>query len=104
MQIGDILTLDFNEKYLLLNKVKTNKKNYFLAIGVNESETDVDYEDVTFFEEIKEKDNTYVKEVHSEELLDKLADASMLSSLNETKKIERILEEYFKEKKNNEEE
>ena len=101
MQIGDILTLDYNEKYLLLNKISSNNKNYFLAIGVSDDEEDVDMDDITFFEEIEDKDGMFVKEVYNEELLDKLSDASMLSSVNEVKKIERILEDYYKQEKNN---
>ena len=100
MQIGDILTLDYNEKYLLLNKVNSNNKNYYLAIGVSEDEEDIDMDDITFFEEIEDKEGIFVKEVYNEELLDKLSDASMLLTVNETKKLEKILEEYYQEEKN----
>ena len=66
MQIGDLLTLDFNEKYLLLNKVVLNKKNYYLAIGVTQDEKKVDMDDITFFEEIIEDNEIFVKEVFNE--------------------------------------
>ena len=98
MQIGDILTLEFNEKYLLINKVNYEKKDYFLAIGVSEKEDDLDLDDIAFFEIIEENDEKFVKEVLNQELLDKLADASMLSTMSETKKVEKILEEYYNNK------
>lgn len=100
MQIGDILTLDYNEKYLLLNKVNSNKKNYFLAVGVSEDEQDVDMDDITFFEEVKENNEIYVKEVYNKELLDTLSDASMLKTKKEVDEIEKILEEYYKNEEN----
>ena len=61
MQTGDILTLDYNEKYLLLNKVNSNNKNYFLAVGVTQDEKDIDMDDITFFEEILENNEVYVQ-------------------------------------------
>ena len=98
MQTGDILTLDYNEKYLLLNKVNSNNKNYFLAVGVTQDEKDIDMDDITFFEEILENNEVFVQEVYNEELLDTLSDASMLISNNEAKKMEKILENYYKNK------
>ncbi len=98
MQTGDILTLDYNEKYLLLNKVNSNNKNYFLAVGVTQDEKDIDMDDITFFEEILENNEIFVQEVYNEELLDTLSDASMLISNNEAKKMEKILENYYKNK------
>ncbi len=95
MQIGDLLTLDFNEKYLLLNKVVLNKKNYYLAIGVTQDEKKVDMDDITFFEEIIEDNEIFVKEVFNEKLLEELSDKTMLENYKESKKIEKILKEYY---------
>lgn len=101
MQVGDILTLDYDEKYLLINKVEYEGKNYHLAIGVTPDESDIDLDDITFFEEIKEKEETYVKEVFNEELLDKLAESSLFKTMKETKEIEKLLEEYYSNNENN---
>ncbi len=100
MQIGDLLTLDFNEKYLLLNKVVLNKKNYYLAIGVTQDEKKVDMDDITFFEEIIEDNEIFVKEVFNEKLLEELSDKTMLENYKESKKIEKILKEYYGIKNN----
>ena len=100
MQIGDLLTLDFNEKYLLLNKVVLNKKNYYLAIGVTQEEKKVDMDDITFFEEIIEDNEIFVKEVFNEKLLEELSDKTMLENYKESKKIEKILKEYYGIKNN----
>ena len=101
MQVGDILTLDYDEKYLLINKVEYEGKNYHLAIGVTPDESDIDLDDITFFEEIKEKEETYVKEVFNEELLEKLSESSLFKTMKETKEIEKLLEEYYSNNENN---
>ena len=74
MQVGDILTLDYSDKYLLLNIINSNNKNYYLAIGVNDEETDIDIDDITFFEEIRENNEFYVEEVLNPKIIDVLTD------------------------------
>ena len=66
MQVGDIITVDYDEKYLLLSKVTSNKKVYFLAIGVTKDEEDIDMDDITYFEEIIENNELFIKEVYNE--------------------------------------
>lgn len=39
--INSILTLDNNEKYIVLNQAVYQNKNYFLVAGVTEDEEDV---------------------------------------------------------------
>lgn len=98
MQVGDIITLDYDEKYLLLSKVTSNKKVYFLAIGVTKDEEDIDMDDITYFEEIIENNEPFVKEVYNEELLEALSDASILKSMRDTKNIKRIIDNYYETK------
>ena len=98
MQVGDIITLDYDEKYLLLSKVTSNKKVYFLAIGVTKDEEDIDMDDITYFEEIIENNEPFVKEVYNEELLEALSDASILKSMRDTKNIKRIINNYYETK------
>ena len=52
MSIGDILTLDYNDKCLVVDKVLYNQENYCLTIGVNKEETDIDINDIKFYKEI----------------------------------------------------
>lgn len=98
MQVGDIITVDYDEKYLLLSKVTSNKKVYFLAIGVTKDEEDIDMDDITYFEEIIENNEPFVKEVYNEELLEALSDASILKSMRDTKNIKRIINNYYETK------
>lgn len=98
MQVGDIITLDYDEKYLLLSKVTSNKKVYFLAIGVTKDEEDIDMDDITYFEEIIENNELFIKEVYNEELLEALSDASILKSMRDTKNIKRIINNYYETK------
>ena len=98
MQVGDIITLDYDEKYLLLSKVTSNKKVYFLAIGVTKDEEDIDMDDITYFEEIIENNEPFVKEVYNEELLEALSDASILKSMRDSKNIRRIINKYYETK------
>lgn len=98
MQVGDIITVDYDEKYLLLSKVTSNKKVYFLAIGVTKDEEDIDMDDITYFEEIIENNELFIKEVYNEELLEALSDASILKSMRDTKNIKRIINNYYETK------
>lgn len=98
MQVGDIITLDYDEKYLLLSKVTSNKKVYFLAIGVTKDEEDIDMDDITYFEEIIENNEPFVKEVYNEELLEALSDASILKTIRDSKNIKRIINNYYETK------
>ncbi len=98
MQVGDIITLDYDEKYLLLSKVTSNKKVYFLAIGVTKDEEDIDMDDITYFEEIIENNEPFVKEVYNEELLEALSDASILKTMRDSKNIKRIINNYYETK------
>ena len=98
MQIGDILTLDYSDKYLLLNIINSNNKNYYLAIGVNNEETDINPEDITFFEEIKENDEYYVEEVVNQNLIDSLIDAGLLKNAKALEKYQKVFEDYYNNK------
>ena len=98
MQVGDIITVDYDEKYLLLSKVTSNKKVYFLAIGVTKDEEDIDMDDITYFEEIIENNELFIKEVYNEELLEALSDASILKTMRDSKNIKRIINNYYETK------
>ena len=57
-------------------------------------------DDITFFEEIIEDNEIFVKEVFNEKLLEELSDKTMLENYKESKKIEKILKEYYGIKNN----
>ena len=55
-------------------------------------------DDITYFEEIIENNEPFVKEVYNEELLEALSDASILKSMRDTKNIKRIINNYYETK------
>lgn len=95
MTIGDILTLDYSDKYLLLDKIVANNEDYFLAIGVNKDETDINPDDISYFKEVDEDGATYVEEVTDPSILEELFDATDKHNLKKLDEIETALEDYY---------
>ena len=96
MSIGDILTLDYNDKCLVVDKVLYNQENYCLTIGVNKEETDIDINDIKFYKEIDENGNYFLEEVVDKDLLDELIDKDEINNLNKLDNLQRVLEDYYK--------
>ena len=99
MQAGDILTLDYKEKYLLLNTIKSNNKNYYLAVGVNDDESDLDIDQIIFFEETMDKDDIYLEEIISPKMIDMLSQAALIQNSKRFNEYKKILNEYYEENK-----
>lgn len=99
MQAGDILTLDYKEKYLLLNTIKSNNKNYYLAVGVNDDESDLDIDQIIFFEETMDKDDIYLEEIVSPKMIDMLSQAALIQNSKRFNEYKKILNEYYEENK-----
>ena len=99
MQAGDILTLDYKEKYLLLNIIKSNNKNYYLTVGVNDDESDLDIDQIIFFEEILENDDVYLEEIISPKMIDMLSQAALIQNSKRFNEYKKILNEYYEENK-----
>ncbi len=68
MEINKIITLGNGEKYLVIDKVEKDDKEYFYVAEVNEDETNIkdNYKIVTTS---KEDDNVFVEEVLGEDKL-----------------------------------
>ena len=99
MQAGDILTLDYSDKYLLLNIIKSNNKNYYLAVGVNNDESDLDLDQIIFFEEILENNEVYVSEIVSPKMIDMLSQAALIQNNKRFDEYRKLLNEYYEENK-----
>ena len=94
--IGDIITLDYVDKYLLLDKITTNNSTYYFSIGLNEDETDIKEDDVVFQKEVIEDGNEYLEVVEDEDLIEQLYDAFEESQYNRATKMEKVIEDYFR--------
>ena len=90
MKKGDLITLDDNEKYLLLMNTELEGKKFFYANKVDEqNNTTSEYE---IFEEVVEEDGTYMELVEDAEVKELLvnvftADLVQLASDIEKGKI-----------------
>lgn len=69
--INNIIELDNNEKYLVLNQAIYQNKNYFLVVKVTDNEEDV-LDDFKLLEEIQEDGERKVVIVTDEKTIDLL--------------------------------
>lgn len=69
--INHILTLDNNEKYMILNQAIYQKKNYFLAVKVTDDEEDV-LDEIRLLEEIDINGEKAVAVVQDEKVIELL--------------------------------
>ena len=99
MQAGDILTLDYSDKYLLLNIIKSNNKNYYLAVGVNNDESDLNLDQIIFFEEILDNNEVYVEEILNPKMIDILSQAALIQNSKRFDEYQKLLDEYYEENK-----
>ncbi len=96
LAIGDIITLDYKDKYLLLDKLTANNSTYYFSVGLNEEENDIKEDDVVFQKEIIENNNHYLEVVEDADLIEQLYDAFEESQYNRAITMEKIIEDYFK--------
>ena len=72
MEIDDLIVLDDNRRYTLLQSTEEAGEKYYLAIGVDEEENP-DYKDMVIFKECNDDDGIYVETVTDESLINKLS-------------------------------
>ena len=82
IELYDILTLNNNEEYTVLEITEKNDKRYLLLSPVDEAE-EPNFEIVKIVEEVKEFDKIIVKEVVDEALIIELSE-KFLKKLEET--------------------
>lgn len=66
MMEGDVVTLDDNSQYILINETELNEKKYFSAMQLDESGK-FDKDSLIFFEHIVENDEDFLEDVEDEE-------------------------------------
>ena len=81
MQIEDIITLEDNLEYLILDKIELDNSNYLYAVLVDSDENPTD--NYIYLKEINEDSDIYVEEVVNKELKDKLSSMFTLNYLEE---------------------
>lgn len=70
--INNILTLENNEKYMVLNQAVYQNKNYYLVTQVSEDEEELT-ENIKFLEETEVNGQKAVQLVKDEKIIDLLA-------------------------------
>lgn len=80
MSINNVITLDNNENYLLLEKAELNNINYFLAVKLNSEEEPT--EEYKILEEEIENNDTYVSELKDTNIINELLSSFTTSLQN----------------------
>lgn len=72
IELYDIITLDNDEEYTVIKKLKDNKQEYYLLAPVDEEE-EPDVEKIKIVEVLNKNNQTVVEEIEDEKLLKRLA-------------------------------
>lgn len=70
IEVGNIVTLENNQEYLLLEELLHENKNYVYAVRTLEDDTPTD--EFIIFEVVNSGDDYYLKDVDNKELYDEL--------------------------------
>lgn len=70
IEVGNIVTLENGQEYLLLEQLEKDAKTYVYAVGVLEDETPTD--EFLIFEAMKSGEEEFLKNVNDKELYDTL--------------------------------
>ena len=73
-----IVTLDNEEKYLILEKEKIDDKEFLIGIKII---NDKYFNEFKFFMENKKNDETYLEEIKDENLIKVIVDSYILSNI-----------------------
>lgn len=71
IELNSIIKLNNNEKFIVLNYLKEDGRDYYLTMGVKENE-EIDSSKVVIIEELKDDEGFYIEKVIDSELLLKL--------------------------------
>lgn len=98
MKEQDVVTLEDGKEYLLLDELDYGHKKYFFSVEVNENDEIINPDKGIFLQVIKENGETYLEEVTSQILLEKLTtletvSLAMLTNDEYREGIEKLIEE-----------
>ena len=71
LELNTIVRLNNDEKYIILNQITEDNKDYFLTMGIIK-DNEIDSSKVVILEELKDEDGYYVEKVIDSDLLLKL--------------------------------
>jgi len=71
LELNTIVRLNNDEKYIILNQITEDGKDYFLTMGIIK-DNEIDSSKVVILEELKDQDGYYVEKVIDSDLLLKL--------------------------------
>ncbi|MBR5662227.1 MAG: hypothetical protein IKX00_01075 [Bacilli bacterium] len=71
LELNTIARLNNDEKYIILNEIAEDGKNYFLTMGIIK-DNEIDSSKVVILEELKDDEGYYVEKVIDSDLLLKL--------------------------------
>lgn len=72
MKVNDIIVLENEERYTLLQDTILDEATYFLSAGIDEEEN-IDYKKLAILKLIHEEDGDYVEVVNDEQLIKRLS-------------------------------
>ena len=67
MSIEDIITLEDNKEYLILDIIEFNKEKYMYCVGIDKDE--IPTSEYIYLKSIEENDEFYIEEVQDENVL-----------------------------------
>ena len=71
LELNTIARLNNDEKYIILNQITEDGKNYYLTMGIIK-DNEIDSSKVVILEELKDEEGYYVEKVIDSDLLLKL--------------------------------
>ena len=71
LELNTIARLNNNEKYIILNHIEEDSKDYYLTMGII-GDNEIDSSKVVILEEIKDAEGYYVEKVIDSDLILKL--------------------------------
>lgn len=81
IKINTVITLDTDEKYMVLNETMYQENRYFLVMGMDEEKQIIE-SNVAILKEIKKENECYVEKVSDSKLIIELTNR-LKSQLNE---------------------
>lgn len=81
MEINDIITLEDNQNYLILDMVSIGADKYYYCVKVDEHDMPI-YE-YKYLKEIKDKEETFMEPVTDQDTLEAIVSMFSLNYLNE---------------------
>lgn len=67
MNIEDIITLEDNKEYIILDIVEINQEKYLYCVGIDKDERPTD--EYKYFKEVVENGDTFLEKVEDEKVL-----------------------------------